>query len=1383
MRGHDQTNGRSRRRAWLWLTLLVAFGATHVRAQNGAQGEPPPPTADPIELAADQIRYWDSGGSRWAILSGKAAVLQGLDGLRADTVAIKVDTISGQVERFYRAEVYAEGKVQAIGQFGAKRSHRIQMNARDLRLKPYEPNGAVALKAPPRDPGILARGFPSSAWSGSPAPVAVPAPTPRAPSSGVAARPVIATSLQGAPGGAPLRDPAIVQAQARPEDLAQLPPPVPPSATGPASETRARTASVSAMPAPVELPPPLPSQAGRVGAVSGIAAASPALDSGSRPRTPSAPPAAVEVPSQSTAAPRRQFGATVPPPVPNAGTPARSGPPREDAPSAPPPAVEVSNQPVGSQPAQAVPSAPPAAEAAEPPPSTVPPPPRNLRSTAFQQAESGPDNVPGGGLVNPPADAPVVDLPPIEGAPAPPEPVEEPELPGPNVAPLPGPDGQPAPPRTQERKPQRPPTAPIIPGSQRTWRFMPRNGGPDYQVRTLPVNNGVQSIIIRGGVTIVVNMPPPRGTVDLSADSAIIWRHLEEGRKGEPAPDGTFIEDAHAPLEVYLEGHVVARIDRRTQAGPADQQIVQATQVFYDLRTDRMIMNDAEVDLFAPTLIAPMKVKAPRIEQFRPIVPGANGTFTYGFEQLRADDSVMTGSRFPNPGYKIKNRKLDMIKKVDPKIDPNTGATPGNPRDPASQQTVWHYDARGNKFMMGPVPVFYWPRIQGDADDFEPVLRNVLYGQVNYLGQTLYTDWNGFRAIGIDRPKWIDTWNIDIDYLSARTLHFPALGTEMGWFGPDFGNDLLDPYRLDRGRPPSGLYDYTGYIDLWGLQDSGVDDLGSGPAIVTNKRFLANGQLAGKAGFQRGPNSVGHGIPPLGVPPFQEFRGRATIRHMQYLIPDNEDTRYEDFRLQTELGYYSDRYFLEEYYKRLFDTGLDEETLAYLVRQRGNSGWSVWTEGNLMPWQTETQWLPRLDYYRMGDSPLELFTYSQHSGVDYANVQTANEVNNPFIFAFIPYDPISNTSGSWSSGRAFSNHELDLPLQFDFIRVVPYVQGQVAGWTEQINGQGLGRVWGAAGVRADIMAWKRYPYVQSELLNVHGLNHKVNFELDFRDAYSNVNLNQIGIQDDLDDNSYESTRRYFALTNYIGGVLPGQYDPRFLLLRRALSPIGGPSDIQGSLNTLQMNIHQRLQTKRGPEGRRRIIDYMTLDLSTTYFPQSSRDNFGKPFGQNMYDWRWYVGDRTSIYSYGWFEFWNIGGVPTYKTNVARHNDPFGLNVITSGFSITRPPRANINIGYSVIDTGPINTSALNVSINYWLSPKWYGTFATMYDFGNGILLSESFSLTRIGADWLTSVGLAVDPQRQAFQWAIQFAPRISPSVRLGSGAGTTSLDSRYAPTQ
>jgi hypothetical protein len=251
-------------------------------------------------------------------------------------------------------------------------------------------------------------------------------------------------------------------------------------------------------------------------------------------------------------------------------------------------------------------------------------------------------------------------------------------------------------------------------------------------------------------------------------------------------------------------------------------------------------------------------------------------------------------------------------------------------------------------------------------------------------------------------------------------------------------------------------------------------------------------------------------------------------------------------------------------------------------------------------------------------------------------------------------------------------------------------------------------------------------------------------------------------------------------------LLPQQYDPRFLMLRRVTSPITGSTDIQGSIETIQLGIHQRLQTKRGPEGKRRIIDYVVFDLDTTYFPNANRDNFGKPWGQNMYNFEWYVGDRTSIVSYGWFEFFNIVGDPLYQVAKKNQLNPFGMNLTTTGININRPPRGNIFLGYTYFNTGPIQTSAFIMNYSYWMSPKWYTSFGTAYDFGNfgnPLLLGANASLTRVGADYFVSMGITAVPLQHSYMFAFEISPRLSPSLRLGSGSGLTKLDPRYAPVQ
>jgi hypothetical protein len=106
------------------------------------------------------------------------------------------------------------------------------------------------------------------------------------------------------------------------------------------------------------------------------------------------------------------------------------------------------------------------------------------------------------------------------------------------------------------------------------------------------------------------------------------------------------------------------------------------------------------------------------------------------------------------------------------------------------------------------------------------------------------------------------------------------------------------------------------------------------------------------------------------------------------------------------------------------------------------------------------------------------------------------------------------------------------------------------------------------------------------------------------------------------------------------------------------------------------------------------------------------------------------------------------------------------------------------VAYSILNTGPINTSALNTSFGYWMSPKWYGTFGGLYDFGEGMLLSTTFSLTRIGADFLTTVGFNYTPLQDNYSFVFEMVPRFSPRTRIGSASGVPFRpDLRFAPIQ
>ncbi len=507
------------------------------------------------------------------------------------------------------------------------------------------------------------------------------------------------------------------------------------------------------------------------------------------------------------------------------------------------------------------------------------------------------------------------------------------------------------------------PLAPVLVGSQRVTTIYPRGLG-EIQLESLPEQpDGTQIIIIRNGVNIQTQSKE-QGIVNIEADNVVIWRR-KEGRQGPARIDynNQLVDNNSDPLEFYLEGHVIFRQDQQIYQGKSDQRTYQGERIYYDVRKDQLLALNATVELFSPGLVTPAKVKSPRILQYHPQAAGDNGQlFASTLAAIQADKTVTTGSRFARPGYRFTSNSIDIEQVVD---DRELARNDGEPFD--GDDLTWMIDARRNFFFMGPLPVFFWPRVYVEADNLNPPLTSVSFATNNYFGQQFRTDYDVFNLLQRRHPPQIDVWNLDVDYLSARDKKRGqgiAVGSEIGWYGLDLIKDLRDPYRKpkpkdkdDEDDPPSLLTNYAGYFDTYGLFDGSRDVLGGGPAVITNS---PNNNAAGRAGFTRLSN-------PFYTQAQGTFRGLVVARHMQSFV--NKDTPLdEDLRLNLEVELLSDRNFLEQYFKRRFDIGLDQENLAYLIRQKQNTAATLTTSVNLQNFFTQTQWYPKGDYYRLGDS-------------------------------------------------------------------------------------------------------------------------------------------------------------------------------------------------------------------------------------------------------------------------------------------------------------------------------------------------------------------------------------------------------------------------------
>jgi hypothetical protein len=218
--------------------------------------------------------------------------------------------------------------------------------------------------------------------------------------------------------------------------------------------------------------------------------------------------------------------------------------------------------------------------------------------------------------------------------------------------------------------------------------------------------------------------------------------------------------------------------------------------------------------------------------------------------------------------------------------------------------------------------------------------------------------------------------------------------------------------------------------------------------------------------------------------------------------------------------------------------------------------------------------------------------------------------------------------------------------------------------------------------------WRVDPSIQSSLLNVRGLAHKINWTAEYLFADSDTGRDEVPFYDPLDDNSQEQFRRRF-IGDVFGGALPDQFDPRTFAFRNGIQrSVTSPSDvIVDDLQQLRLGVHQRFQTKRGLPGRERITDLFQFDVDTILFPEADRDNFGETVGPTTYDMRYHVGDRVTLLSDGYIDFFDDG-----------------LRSISAGVRTSRPGVGDVYVGLLSIE-GPVSSTVLRSTLDYRLNEK------------------------------------------------------------------------------
>jgi hypothetical protein len=326
----------------------------------------------------------------------------------------------------------------------------------------------------------------------------------------------------------------------------------------------------------------------------------------------------------------------------------------------------------------------------------------------------------------------------------------------------------------------------------------------------------------------------------------------------------------------------------------------------------------------------------------------------------------------------------------------------------------------------------------------------------------------------------------------------------------------------------------------------------------------------------------------------------------------------------------------------------------------------------------------------------------------------------------------------------------------------------VAYWDEDLAGDSLNRAYGQLGVNASLPMWSADPTVESELFNVHGIAHKVNFNLDASISDATRDISQLPLYDPLDDNNIEYFRRRMQTTTFNGlflpsppgnpTAIPARFDERFYALRTGLGDwVTGPTEIADDMFAVRMGIDQRWQTKRGFPGERTLQDLVVFNSGITFFPNADRDNFGEHFGLVDYDFKWHVGERTTLVSSGLYDFF-----------------PDGQHLTEFGMYLNRPPDSSVYLGVRFLD-GPFRSDVLSFSYSLRMSPKWISEFSTGYDFLNHQKIGQHLTLIRVGESFLISLGFNIDATKGTSGFMLNIEPRFLPRTRIGRVAGAQVL--------
>ena len=581
------------------------------------------------------------------------------------------------------------------------------------------------------------------------------------------------------------------------------------------------------------------------------------------------------------------------------------------------------------------------------------------------------------------------------------------DQPGPATPAVPQPGGTPVPPMPMAPQPQR---VRVASGGVETPPLFGAGGTVWFSWNELNIISGEDENVITATGSIVVQYIADGGDdrwsqITLRAQRAVVF--------ADPGPLDALLTgrvDANTLRGIYLEGNAVVTARH-------GEYTVRAPQMYYDFDTGQAVMVNAILRTYSRERGIPVVARAQELRQV-----AAN--------QWTAKRAIVSTSEFFTPHFAIGARQVTVTQRP--------GAA-----DRDADSTLF-FETRDNTLQVEGVPLLYWPKFAGTAD--EVPVRGIEVGYRDTDGVRILTKWDPFVLLGMEKPRGVDA-TVKLDGFTQR--------------GAGGGLDLT--YDLSAAM---------GEVDLYYLYDTGTDRTSSG----------------------------------LDVKPAGENRGLALWSHkhtlnedwyvwadLSYISDETFITTWREKEFYNRREYETAAYLRYTGHNSAFDTLFkydinDFISNSYLLASRA--------------YQVEK--VPELTYRRYGDSLFDdLLTYSSETRLSRMRFSfqegTPRQLGVPPT-AFGPgIGPDDSISAAFIAAgfpteyvnRFDSRHEFAMPVRAGPVTITPYVVGRFTAWSSAVESFSTDakdtRVFGAAGVRLNTQVQHVDNTVESRLFDLHRL--------------------------------------------------------------------------------------------------------------------------------------------------------------------------------------------------------------------------------------------------------------------------------------------------------